>query len=172
MTDPQAPTTDGYRALHDLALRVVERLEQDFRVERSDITGTDSELEADGVALPTIRLQPAVDEAAPLVIAFTGRPGLHVRFGRHFTRTFPDSAGEEPLEHEAERFLWRVVQLVEGRFRESTRPGPNGCIVLEHEFWSPDGARAGGAWKVPTQGTAPGWLSASVDWKPWQRRAA
>ena len=119
--------TDAERflPLHRAMLEIIGRLEEEFEVEREDGYGLDQELEKGlYLAHPSVRLKPANPGAAPIVIAFTNFPGLHVLFGRWFKEGFPScgcDACDETAEVEIERLVEMVENVTAGRFNEAVR---------------------------------------------------
>ena len=88
---PEGPPEEAYsrvtnaerfRPLHEAMLEIIGRLERDFDAAREDGYGLDEELEKRfDLALPSVRLTPRDPGAAPIAVAFSGFPGLSVRFG-------------------------------------------------------------------------------------------
>ena len=72
---------ERFQPLHDAAMELLDRLEREFAVERLEGPDADDELGRMSLARPAIRLAPNDPQAAPIVVAFTEFPGLHVRFG-------------------------------------------------------------------------------------------
>jgi hypothetical protein len=137
---------ERFAPLHALALNRADELAARFEVAVQEGFGIDPELESVGVARPTVSLTPANPAEAPLTIAFTSFPGLRVRLGRWLTDAFPVcgcDACDESFEGEAERFTWRVDQLINGRFREWIHVKFGGRFYSAHEFWSPESRSAG-----------------------------
>src|SRR5687768_12139491 len=166
----EAPVT-GWRQLHAIALRALERLAEEFDAELVEAFDDDPALAEMSLTRPSLTLTPREPESAPLAIAFTDT-GLYVRFGQWYTRSFPaiESESVENFVEERDRFAWRVVQLVEGRFRESSVGVQPGLVIQQHEFWSADGARAGGECKVRTDASAPVERETTLRWQPWSPR--
>ena len=70
-------------------MELLGRLEREFAVERLEGPDADDELGRMSLARPAIRLAPNDPQAAPIVVAFTEFPGLHVRFGSGARSHFP-----------------------------------------------------------------------------------
>lgn len=113
---------ERFLPLHDTALEMLAALERQFDVERVEGYSLDEELAFRGLVRPTIILRPIDTEAAPITVAFTDFPGLHVRFGRWSTEPFPicgcDACAED-AEGETERMTEMVDILTAGGFREA-----------------------------------------------------
>jgi hypothetical protein len=135
VTNPQR-----FASLHDVAAELLDRLELDFNVERTEGSDLDPELEAGyKLARPSVTLVPRDTGAAPVVIVFSGFPGLRVRFGRWCTSAFPTcgcDACDETAESETERLKSLIDSLTAGRFREAIRIPADGPAWQESEFWS------------------------------------
>ncbi len=113
----------------------------EFEVERAEGYGVDPELEKryPQLARPSIRLLPRDAAAAPLVVAFSAFPGLHVRFGRWCMMAFPScgcDACDETAEDEIEHLTSLIDDLAAGRFREVVRLNPNDDASGASEVWS------------------------------------
>ena len=131
----EMPTEDAYgrvtnperfRVLHLTALQSLARLEAEFEVRREEGYGLDDKLEQRlRLDRPSVRLTPVDPEAAPLTVAFSGFPGLHLRFGYWWTELLPacgcDACGDSG-EDLAERLTRLVEALTAGRFRECHSP--------------------------------------------------
>jgi hypothetical protein len=112
---------ERFRPLHNFALKLLEKLEVAFNIERFEGYDLDSELDVGDLARPSVRLAPRDPTAAPLVIAFTTFPGLKVRVGRWLTANFPAcgcDACDETANDEAARLADPVDAITAGRFRE------------------------------------------------------
>ena len=82
---------ERFRPLRTAMLEVIDRLENDFDLERTEGYGLDEELERGmDLARPDVRLTPKDPDAAPIVVVFSTFPGLRVRFGRWYIEPFPD----------------------------------------------------------------------------------
>ena len=113
---------ERFRPLHSTVLEMVLGLEATYDVERVEGYGLDEELEESfSLARPSIRLSPKDPDAAPVAIAFSDFPGLHVRFGRWSTELFPVcgcDACDESAEDEIKRVRKLVYSVTNGGFRE------------------------------------------------------
>ena len=81
---------ERFQPLHAAATGLLDRLEREFAVERLEGHDADDELGRLRLARPPIRLVPQDPQAAPILVAFTDFPGLHLRFGSWRTEPFPD----------------------------------------------------------------------------------
>ena len=81
---------ERFQPLHAAATELLDRLEREFAVERLEGHDADDELGKKSLARPAIRLTPHDRKAAPIVVAFSEFPGLHVRFGSWRTEPFPN----------------------------------------------------------------------------------
>ena len=167
------------RPLHAAMLEILDGLENDYEVERSEGFGLDEELEERlDLARPSVRLRPKDPDAAPIAVAFSTFPGLHLRFGRWCTEPFPDcgcDACDESSEIELERLNEMVVDVTAGRFREAIhRPWISfmGTSWKVAEFLSPIGGhkRATGVDSQRAREMSSGRRRLELDWKPWPRR--
>ena len=88
---PDGPPPDAYtrvtaaerfQPLHGIALNLLQRLEDQFDVERDEGHRLDTALGEGDAARPSIRLTPADASAAPILVSFTAFPGLRVGCGR------------------------------------------------------------------------------------------
>jgi len=165
-------------------LEIMDRLESQFEVERTEGYGLDKKLER-GVDLdrPSVRLTPRDPETAPIAVSFSTFPGLHVRFGRWYMEPFPVcgcDACDESAEGEIERLNDMIDALTAGRFRESIRRpliSFRGSGWVETRFWSADDTRS---WRRSQSGArvdgprvremAGGRRRLDLDWKPLRRR--
>ena len=172
---------ERFRPLHPAMLETIGRLESDFEVERTEGYGLDEELERGlGLAHPCVRLNPRDPDAAPIAVAFSALPGLHLRFGRWHTELFPScgcDACDESTEVQIERLNEMVDDVTSGRFREAIqRPLIPfiGYGWTKTEFWSPGGrssseSRIDGRRAHEMSG---GRRRLDLDWRPWHRRQA
>ena len=166
-----------FLSLHDAAPQFLDRLELEFDTERAEGYGLDPGLEEGfQLARPSVALAPRDAGAAPMVVAFSAFPGLHVRFGRWYTVAFPTcgcDACDETAESELQRLSALIDNVTAGRYRESIRIAADRVASLRAEFWSDrerfaqhsqvDQARA----RLPV---AVGDRS-SYEWRPWPRRS-
>ncbi|MCY3783953.1 MAG: DUF6226 family protein [Chloroflexi bacterium] len=170
---------ERFRPLHSAMLETVDRLENDFDVERIEGYGLEAELEQGlDPARPHVRLNPRNHDSAPIVVVFSTFPGLHVRFGRWYGELFPScgcDACDEPAEGEIERLHEMVDDVVAGRFCEAIRRpliSFRGIGWRETKFWSPVGIRAQRSRidGLRARDMAGGRRRLDLNWKPWCRR--
>lgn len=172
---------ERFRPLHAAMLEIVDRLEIDFDVERTEGYGLDAELERGlEAARPHVRLNPRDSEAAPIAVVFSTFPGLNVRFGRWFTEPFPScgcDACDESAEDEIERLNEVVDDVVAGRFCEAIRRpliSFRGTGWRETKLWSDVGRRTNRS-RVDgllAREMSGGRRRLDLKWKPWRRRQA
>jgi hypothetical protein len=166
---------ERFLPLHNVALMLLEQLQASFKVERFEGYGLDSELEVGDLALPSVRLVPRDQKAAPLAIAFTTFPGLRVRLGRWLTDGFPAcgcDACDETADEEATRLAKLVDDLTAGRFRESASLSLAGDGWQECEHWSLGGHRYSSRSlldRARVREMLAGRESLSIGWGPWPR---
>ena len=168
---------ERFLSLHEAALRLLERLEADFDVERMEGYDIDPELEQGKVARPTMKLAPSDPDAAPMIIVFSDFPGVHVRAGRWCVEHFP-VCGCDACDGTAEAEIIRLIELVEdvtgGRFRELIElPFAKKYAWVRWELWKDQGRYGRGGARIERsrahqmikeiQGS-------SFTWKPWPVR--
>ena len=115
---------ERFQPLHAAATELLDRLERAFAVERLEGSDADDELGRESLARPAIGLTPHDPQAAPIAVAFTEFPGLHVRFGSWRTDRFPDcgcDACDETAGGSIEQMTEIVETVVSGGFREAIR---------------------------------------------------
>ncbi len=162
---------ERFAPLYEAATAILKRLELEFDVERAEGYGLDPELERRyKLARSTVSLTPRDGGAAPLVVAFSSFPGVHVRFGRSSMVAFPTcgcDACDENAEDEVQRLMSMVKDVTAGRFREAVRFRVPGVPSNEWEVWSVGDhfARQGSPLDVDRGGDP-----SSHDYKPWPRR--
>ena len=180
---PDGPPPDAYtrvtaaerfQPLHGIALNLLQRLEDQFDVERDEGHRLDTALGEGDAARPSIRLTPADASAAPILVSFTAFPGLRVGCGRWLVNSFPTcgcDACAEDLEGERERFLELIENVVAGRFRESITIPWLGAAREEWELWS-SSSRRGGGWQIKRAHARQlvGGGPRSFEWSPWRLR--
>ena len=121
---------ERFRPLHHAVLEMLNALESRFDVERVEGYGLDKELEkasSQPASRPAITLKPIHPESAPITVVFTDFPGLHIRFGRWFTDSFPScgcDACDESADGEMERATELIDSLTSGGFREAVFHSP------------------------------------------------
>ena len=173
---PRVTNPERFQPLHAAALELLDRLEREFAVERLKGHDADDELGMESLAHPSIRLVPHDPQAAPIVVAFTEFPGLHVRFGSWHTKPFPrcgcDACDETPDEL-IEEMTKMVEAVVSGGFRESVRaPLLLGDGWRESEFRFNDGGLGSGGRIQRSRALemTGGKRRVTLEWKPWPRR--
>ena len=177
---------ERFRVLHSTMLQLLTRLEADFDVQREEGYGLDEELERHFVlARPGVRLTPGDPEAAPLAVAFSDFPGLHLRFGLWWQELLPvcgcDACGDSG-EELAERLTRLIEGVTDGRFWECYSPLSNWPGGKIWGSWGGSGHGECSASGLPLQ--RKNWLKRKlggrtaldspqhrhVNWKPWPRR--
>jgi Family of unknown function (DUF6226) len=166
---------ERFASLHDVAAELLDRLEREFEAERREAYGLDPELEQGcNPSRPSVALLPRDIGAAPLVVAFSGFPGLRARFGRWYVVAFPTcgcDACDETAERETERLRSLIDNMTAGHFREAIRVRPDGTEWKESEFGS-TGAHCAEELRLD-QAYARKLLDAgsrsSYQWAPWPR---
>ena len=185
---PEGPPPEAYsrvtnaerfRPLHAAMEEIIGRLESGFEVERTEGYGLDEELEKGlDLAGPFVRLSPEDADAAPITVAFTAFPGLHLRFGRWHTELFPScgcDACDESADWEIERLTETVEDVTAGRFRESLRRPLipfTGFAQTAAELWSAFRYRSSGSRinRRRAREMSGGRRRVELNWKPWSRR--
>ena len=172
---------ERFQPMHAAATELLDRLEREFAVERLEGHDADDELGRLRLARPPIRLVPQDPQAAPILVAFTDFPGLHLRFGSWRTEPFPDcgcDACDETADGSIERMTRMVEAVVSGGFRESMRvPLLLGDGWRESEFQFNDDyggfrrsqSRVRRSRALEITG---GERQVTLEWKPWPRRNA
>ena len=94
---------ERFLPLHSTMLEMLRALERQFDVERVEGYGLDEKLEHRGLLRPSIALRPTKPEAAPIAVAFTDFPGLHIRLGKWYTEPFPGCGCDACAEDERVR---------------------------------------------------------------------
>ncbi len=170
---------ERFQPLHAAATELLDRLEREFAVERLEGPDADDELGSKSLARPAIRLTPHDPQAAPIVVAFTEFPGLHVRFGSWRTEPFPNcgcDACDETADEEIGKMTEMVEAIVAGGFREAMRVPPllgSGRRVSEFRFSDGHGGFSRSGSRVPRSRALEmtgGKLNVTLEWKPWPRR--
>ena len=172
---------ERFQPLHAAATELLDRLEREFAVERIEGHDVDDELGKESLARPLIRLVPHDPQAAPIVVAFTEFPGLHVRFGSWYTEPFP-GCGCDACDETADGSLKEMTELVEavvaGGFRESIRVPllqGDGWRETEFRFNDDHGGFQKGKSRVSRSHALEmtgGERHVTLEWKPWPRRNA
>ncbi len=170
---------ERFQPLHAAATELLDRLKREFAVERLDVHDVDDELARIKFARPPVRLVPHDPQAAPIVVAFTDFPGLHLRFGSWRTEPFPNcgcDACDETADGSIEDMTKMVESVVSGGFCESIQvPLLLGSGWQESEFRFNDAhngsSRSRG--RIPRSRALEmtgGERHVTLDWKPWPRR--
>ena len=172
---------ERFQPLHAAATELLDRLEREFAVERLEVHDVDDELSRIRLAGTPVRLVPHDLQAAPIVVAFTDFPGLHLRFGSWRTEPFPNcgcDACDETADGLIEHMTRMVESVVSGGFRESIQvPVLLGRGWQESEFrfnddhggFSRSRGRISRSRALEMTG---GERHVTLDWKPWPRRNA
>ena len=167
---------ERFQPLHTAATELLDRLEREFAVERLEGPDADDELGGKSRARPAIRLTPHDLQSAPIVVAFSEFPGLHVRFGSWSTDSFP-ICGCDACDDTADGLIERMTEMVEavvsGGFRETIRmPRLLGDGRLKSEFRFSGGARSSGDRfsRSRAREMTGGERLVMLKWKPWPRR--
>ena len=169
VTDP-----GRFADLHRIARERLDALERGYAVRRGQPSPADLADRIGRAVQEAVRLDPAVPNAAPLVVSFTDFPGLVVQAGRWLVEAFPAcgcDACAETLHGDQERFAELVEAVVAGRLREALRIPWFGQARCSWAVTTPAGERAGGC-VVPRArarvmaGSGP----RTFDWDPWPQR--
>ena len=169
---------ERFQPLHAAATELLDRLEREFAVERLDVHDVDDELARIKLARPPVRLVPHDPQAAPIVVAFTDFPGLHLRLGSWRTEPFPNcgcDACDETADGSIEDMTKMVESVVSGGFRESIQvPRLLGAGWRESEFRFNDahGGFSRSRGRIPRSRALEmtgGERHMTLDWKPWPR---
>ena len=172
---------ERFQPLHAAATELLDRLEREFGVERLEGHDADDELGRVRLARPPIKLVPHDPQAAPIVVAYTDFPGLHLRFGSWHTESFPNcgcDACDETADGSIEEMIRMVEAVVSGGFRESIQvPLLLGSGWQESEFRFNDahGGSRGSRGRISRSHALEmtgGERHVTRDWKPWPRRNA
>ena len=172
---------ERFQPLHTAATELLDRLEREFVVERLEVHDVDDELARIRLAGTPERLVPHDPQAAPIVVAFTDFPGLHLRFGSWRTEPFPGcgcDACDETADGSIEHMTRMVESVVSGGFRESIQvPVLLGTGWQESEFRYNDGhggfsRSRGRISRSRALEMTGGERHVALEWKPWPRRNA
>ena len=170
---------ERFRPLHTAMVEMILRLEAAFDVERAEGCGLDEELEKRiNLARPSVRLSPRDPDAAPISVAFSDFPGLHVRFGRWSTELFPVcgcDACDESAEGEIERITRMIDSVTDRGFREAVQHSLIpffGSGWLETEFRTSVYSHSSGSILDNSQARrmTGGRRRLELNWRPWARR--
>lgn len=116
---------ERFRALHEAALRLIERLVADFDVEVEE--GYDlpfPRIDKFELDLPSVRLTPIDSDCAPIFVAFTDFPGIVIRLGKWKEEIFPNcgcDACDEDADEEIEGMIEIFESVTGGGFLEAVR---------------------------------------------------
>ena len=169
---------ERFQPLHTAATELLDRLEREFAVERLEGGDADDELGGVSLARPPLRLVPHDPQAAPILVAFTEFPGLHLRFGSWRTEPFPNcgcDACDETADGSIEKMTRMVEAVVSGGFREAMRvPLLLGDGWQESEFRYHGGGTSsrGRVSRSRALKMTGGERHVTLEWKPWPRRNA
>ncbi len=172
---------ERFQPLQAAATELLDRLEREFAVDRLEGHDTDDELGRESLARPPIRLVPHDPHAAPIMVAFTEFPGLHLRFGSWRTEPFPNcgcDACDETPDGLIEELNRMVEAVVSGGFRESIRVPwllGNGWRESEFRFNHGHGGSSSSRGRVSRSRALEmtgGERHVTLEWKPWPRRNA
>ena len=164
VTDPER-----FAVVHAAADALVAELVARFAVDAAEGLDVDPEVVA---MLPgclrVVRLTPRSPSAAPLTLAWSPFPGVHVRFGRWHRRGFPhcgcDACGDTGPDV-ADELRVEVGLLVDGHFAESFDG-----VHLRHSFRSPTRTSRSETLVAGTPLAAQLGPPGSFAWEPWPRR--
>lgn len=164
VTDPER-----YSLLWDTADELIAGLLADYAVDRTDDVSLDPHL-TDGLAggvRRLTRLIPQTDGAGTLTVAYSGFPGLAVRFGRWHVERFPvcgcDACDEQPPVLATE-FREHALALVAGEFSERLRQTPE--PRLEYSY---AGRESGSTTGMSLAETLADSEPLAVNWLAWPR---
>lgn len=173
VTDPER-----FRPLHRIALDLLDRLDAEYDVSRTEAFELGLGTTAFEHARPPVTLTPVDPAAAPIAIAFTPFPSVIARFGRWIAEPFPScgcDACAETAEDEGARLEALVSEVVAGRFREELSVPWLGDARLSWSFGDVGVAGHRSGWTglprahaVALRGRGP----RPVQWSPWARRAS
>jgi uncharacterized protein DUF6226 len=138
---------ERFEPLHHVALTHLERLQQQFDVQRVEGYELDHDLPQVDLARLSVKLIPADSSAAPIAIAFTTFPAVIMRCGSLLVLPFPAcgcDACDATAEGEIQRLNEVMDDVVEGRFRESIRIPLIGDAEHEWELKSSTHRMGGG----------------------------
>jgi hypothetical protein len=168
---------ERFAILHAAAVELLDRLEAEFDVERSEGRETDVGSGMGTPARPSVTLRPKSGEAAPLTIRFTTFPGLIVHVGRRYSEPLPQcgcDACAETGEEMVERLEWLVGHVVAGRLREAIempRFGGDAWQVTEiGDMGAPPWQRSRGAIERERAREIVAGDRAEHAWRAWPRR--
>jgi len=156
---------ERYRILHSAGLALLDRLSEEFVVDRLEGSDIDESLSEDVDTERGVRLIPAAEGAAPLTVIFSSFPGLLVRFGEWHIEAYPacgcDACDEDPSEL-VDRLNEHVNDLVTGQFSETIGRGRK--TWLSFQFRMASGATLLHKEQPPLP------RGADRHWQPWSLR--
>jgi hypothetical protein len=165
---------ERFEPLHQAALAHLQRLQEQFAVERVEGYELDQQFTPVELARSSVKLIPADSKAAPIAIAFTSFPAVIVRCGLLVELVFPVcgcDACDATAEGELERLTQVMDDVAEGRFRESIRVPLWGDAELNWELRSTTHRMGGGVRVARSRARA---LvkehGSSFEWGPWPLR--
>ena len=175
---------ERFLPLHAAATELVDRMEREYAVER--LAGHDSGDEPGRVRLARspirlVRLVPHDPQAAPIKVAHTDFPGLHLWFGSWRTEPFPGcgcDACDESAGREIEKMIRMVEAVVSGGFHEAMRVPPllgDGWQESEFRFDDGHGEFSRSRHRISRSRALEitgGERHMTLEWKPWSRRNA
>jgi hypothetical protein len=173
----RATTPERFEPLIPFAEGLLERLEREFQVTREE--GYDLRVShwssLKEPSRPSVRLVPAAEDAAPIVVAFSSFPGLLVLAGRWFETALPhcgcDACDETAAGAQAE--LASLAHTVtEGGMRELVDLPLIGHARLYSEHWQ---GRGSTGWSLVTRKEARDLIAAAggkrrFEYAPWPKR--
>ena len=169
---------ERFQPVHGAAMELLDRLEREFEVRRIESCAAAAELAKVSDARPPVKLVPNDSEAAPIAVAFTHFPGLHLKFGRWRTEWLP-VCGCDACDETADELIGEMNRLVEsvvsGGFREAVGvPRQMGDGWQESEFRHCGGGISRSRGRVKRSlalSMTGGKTKVTLNWKPWPARS-
>ena len=168
---------ERFRMLHRRAFDLLEHLEAEYEVIRTERFELLPWMRPFEHACPPVTLSPVSAAAAPIAIAFTQFSSLLVRFGRWVAEPFPSCACDvcaETAEGEGARLKARIYDVVAGRFKEEISIpwfGEGRVGWSFGEISAPSGRQRGWSGLSRSHALAlRGRGSHVVHWSPWPKR--
>jgi hypothetical protein len=168
---PHATDAERFAALHEAAEALLDEFAATYVVERRE---TKELLGPEDPLVRMVRLIPRTPAAGPLAVAFTDRPGLHLRLGRWWGESLPgcacDGCDEDPAAL-VDLLRAQASALVEGGLWERVRRGVGGSL-FETRLIGPgvNERREGQLSAREARDARRGGFAAAVQWAPWPRR--
>jgi hypothetical protein len=166
---------ERFKPLHRLALNLLDELEKEYEVNRTEGYGLEKEFDGLILSRKPIRLEPVDTEAAPINIGLTTFPGVGLRVGHFYRELFPfcgcDACGED-VERESEKLSQIVKNVTEGRFRETVIIPIAGDARYSAEHWSNHeryGLREGKIQRSLARRIMKRSRHFTFNWKPWSK---